>query len=218
MSPIRKTISVRLSESSLQKPSAALTTTVDAAGILALREMYIQRGIKLSIDAILAKVAGRTLTSNRIINSVLEDEVILLRKEVNVGVAVDTPKGLMVPVLRDADTTPLAEMNENLSRMVREARESQLAAPEMTGGTFTITNLGAFGVEQFTPVINPPECCILAIGAIKSEFVPGVDDQPVLRKRFQLTLVFDHRIVDGAPAAKFLRDFKVFAENPLLLI
>ena len=218
MSPLRKTIASRLSESNLEKPCAALTTTADAAGILALRETYKRRDIKLSIDAILAKIAGHTLASHRNINSILVENTIQILRDINVGVAVDTPRGLVVPVLRNADATSLSELNKQLYEMASLAKESLLTASDMSGGTFTITNLGAFGVEQFTPIINPPECCILAVGSIKGEFVPDENDQPVLKKRFQLTLVFDHRIVDGAPAARFLRDFKEYLENPALMI
>ena len=218
MSPARKTIAARLCESNLEKPCAALTTTVDTDGILALRALYSKREIKLSVDAIVAKAAGHALTSHRILNSTLEGDTILVMRDINIGVAVDTDKGLMVPVLRNADTVPLAALNETLARLARDAKESKLTLSDMHGGTFTITNLGAFGVEQFTPIINPPECGILAIGAIKAEFIPDENDQPTLKKRFQMTLVFDHRIADGAPAAKFLRDVKEYIENPLLLV
>ena len=218
MTPVRRTIAARLSESHAQKPCAALTTTVDAGSLLSLREKYKQRGISLSVDAIIAKAAGHVLASHRIINSVLEGETICVKREINVGVAVDTPKGLMVPVLRNADITPLRELHENLSKLAAAAKETGLSASDTAGGTFTVTNLGAFGVEQFTPIINPPECCILAVGAITKEFVPDQNDLPVLQKRFQATLVFDHRIVDGAPAARFLKDLKEHVENPELML
>ena len=218
LSAMRKTIAARLSESNLQKPCAALTTTVNASALLALRELHARRGVKLSVDAILAKTAGHVLKSHRIINSVLEGDVILIKREINVGVAVDTPKGLMVPVLRGAGSAPLVKLAEDLSKLAEDARESRLSARDMSGGTFTITNLGMFGIEQFTPVINPPECCILAIGSIKNECVAGENGTPAFQKRFQMTLVFDHRIVDGAPAARFLKDLKEHLENPELMI
>jgi len=218
MSPMRRAIASRMSESNLQKPCAALTTTAGAEALLALRERYRQRGIPLSIDAILVKIAGRALSLHRNINTVLKGNEILVKRDINVGVAVDTPKGLMVPVIQNADSKTLAEIGENLAVLAVEARESRIAGKDIRGGTFTITNLGMFDIEQFTPVINPPECCILAIGAIKKVFAADENDQPVLKKAFQMTLVFDHRIVDGAPAAKFLKDFKEFVENPELLI
>ena len=218
MTSIRKTIAVKLTESNLQKPSAALTTTIDATNIMKLREIYKQRGVSLSIDVILAKFAGFALTSHPIMNSFLEEDTILIGKDVNIGIAVDTPKGLMVPVLHNVDGATLTELNARFTELVLAAKESRISPSDLIGSTFTITNLGAFGVEQFTPVINPPECCILAMGAIKNEFVPDENNQPVLQKRCHLTLVFDHRIVDGAPAAKFLKDIKEIAENPILLM
>ena len=148
----------------------------------------------------------------------MEGDNFLVKRDINVGVAVDTEKGLMVPVIKNADKKSLLEVSENLAGMVEDAQQSRLAADAMTGGTFTITNLGMFGVEEFAPIINPPECCIMGIGALKKVFVPDENGQPKLTTTFQMTLVFDHRIVDGAPAAKFLRDFREFVEMPELLI
>ena len=141
-----------------------------------------------------------------------------MRRDVNIGVAVDTPKGLLVPVLKQADRKTLAELAQELSVKVEDAQAGRLAAEDMTGGTFTLTNLGMFGVEEFGPIINAPECCILGVGALKKEFVPDENDQPKLITTFKMTLVFDHRIVDGAPAARFLKTLKEFVEMPALLI
>ena len=218
LTPTRKTIAARMSESNLTKPCAALTLTANAEELLALREQYKQKGIKISIDAILARIAGNLLAKHRNINTVLEGDSILVKRDINIGVAVDTPKGLTVAVVKNTDQKPLIMIAEELSRMAGAAQESRLSGDDMTGGTFTITNLGMFGIEQFTPIINPPECCILSVGAIKREFVPDDDGLPMVQSRFQMTLVFDHRIVDGAPAAKFLRDFKELVEMPALML
>jgi pyruvate dehydrogenase E2 component (dihydrolipoamide acetyltransferase) len=218
MTQTRKTIAARMSESNLTKPCAALTLSANAEAMLALREQYRNKGIKISIDAILAKIAGHALAKHRIINSVLEGDSILVKRDINVGVAVDTPKGLTVAVIRNADCKLLAEISDNLNEMAVAAKESRLGPDDMTGGTFTITNLGMFGIEQFTPIINPPECCILSVGAIQRMFVPDQEGLPVVQNRFNMTLVFDHRIVDGAPAAKFLQEIKELAEMPSLLI
>lgn len=218
LTPTRKTIAARMSESNLTKPCAALTLTANAEAILALREQYKQKNIKISIDAILARIAASALLKHRNINTVLEGDDILVKRDINVGIAVDTPKGLTVAVVKNADGKPLIKIAEELTRMSEAAKESRLSGEDMSGGTFTITNLGMFGIEQFTPIINPPECCILSAGAIQREFVPDEAGQPVLQSRFRMTLVFDHRIVDGAPAAKFLRDFKELVEMPALLI
>jgi pyruvate dehydrogenase E2 component (dihydrolipoamide acetyltransferase) len=218
MSATRRTIAARMNESNLTKPCAALTLTANAEALLGLREEYRKKGVKVSIDAILARIAGALLVKHRNINTVLEGDNILVKRDINVGVAVDTPKGLTVAVVKNADGKPLAQIAEELSGMAGAAKESRLSGDDMTGGTFTITNLGMFGIEQFTPIINPPECCILSVGAVKREFVPDEDGLPVVRSRFQMTLVFDHRMVDGAPAAKFLRDLKELVEMPALLL
>lgn len=218
MSPIRRTIAARMTQSTLEKPCVGLNTTADATALLRLRAKYKEKGIKISMDAILAKIAAKALQKHRNINTILEGDNFLVKRDINVGVAVDTEKGLMVPVIKNADKKSLLEVSENLAGMVEDAQQSRLAADAMTGGTFTITNLGMFGVEEFAPIINPPECCIMGIGALKKVFVPDENGQPKLTTTFQMTLVFDHRIVDGAPAAKFLRDFREFVEMPELLI
>lgn len=218
MSGIRRTIAERMTKSTLEKPCVGLNTTADATALLALRNKYKEKGVKVSMDAILAKLAAKALSMHRNINTILEGDNYLVRRDVNVGVAVDTDRGLMVPVVKNADTKGLVDIAEELAEMVADAREARLNPDAMSGGTFTITNLGMFGVEEFAPIINPPECCILGVGALKKVFVPDEAGQPTLTTTFQMTLVFDHRIVDGAPAAKFLRDLKELVEMPELLI
>ncbi len=218
MSPIRKVIAKRMSESNLEKPCAALTLSADVSEFSALRALYKEKGIKVGIDALMAKVVAKALLVHRNINSVLDGDNILIKRDINIGVAVDTAKGLTVPVLKNADVKPLSEMAEEYINLVQDAQDGSLSTDALCGGTFTITNLGMFGIESFTPVINPPECCILALGAIKDEFVPDANGLPVLAKKMQMTLVFDHRIVDGAPAAKFLKLIKDYVECPQLLI
>lgn len=218
MTSIRKTIAARMTASTLEKPCVALVTTADATALLNLRKKYKEKGVKISMDAILAKMAAKALTLHRNINTILEGTDFLVKRDVNVGVAVDTEKGLMVPVVKNADKKSLTEVSENLSAMVEDAQGSRLSAENMSGGTFTITNLGMFGVEEFAPIINPPECCILGVGALKKVFVPDELGNPKLTTTFKMTLVFDHRIVDGAPAARFLKTLKEFVEMPELLI
>lgn len=218
MSAMRKTIAARMTQSVLEKPCVGLVTTADATALLALRNKYKEKGVKISMDAILTKMAAKALSIHRNINTILEGNDLIVKRDVNIGVAVDTEKGLMVPVVKNADFKSLVEVSENLSTMVEDAQASRLGMDAMSGGTFTITNLGMFGVEEFGPIINPPECCILGVGALKKEFVPDENDQPKLTTTFKMTLVFDHRIVDGAPAARFLKTLKEFVEMPELLI
>jgi pyruvate dehydrogenase E2 component (dihydrolipoamide acetyltransferase) len=218
MSPMRKTIAARMSESASTKPSAALTVTADASVILRLRARRAALGSELSVDAILAKIVSLLIRRHPQVNARLEGDDILIGRGVHVGVAVDTPKGLTVVVIRDADKKALVDIAAELAEKGAAAREAKLAEEHMSGGTFTLTNLGMFGIEQFTPIINPPECCILSIGAIRESFVPDAEGRPVSAKVFQMTLVFDHRIIDGAPAARFLRDVKAAVEMPALLL
>jgi pyruvate dehydrogenase E2 component (dihydrolipoamide acetyltransferase) len=137
--------------------------------------------------------------------------------EVNMGVAVATDDGLVVVVLRGAHTQPLHQLSANLLRLAEAARTGRVSPDDLSGGTFTITNLGAFGVEDFTPIINPPEAAILGVGVIAKR--PAVDgDTVVAREQMTLSLTFDHRINDGAPAAAFLRRVKEILEAPYVLL
>ncbi len=132
---------------------------------------------------------------------------------INIGIAVDTDAGLLVPVIRDVPRLTLRQLAARSRELIDRAREGALSAAEMQGGTFTVTNLGPMGIEMFTPLINLPECAILGVGRIQKQVV--VDDkQFVARDRMMLSLTFDHRIVDGAPAARFLQSLGLLIENP----
>lgn len=218
MSGMRKLIASRMSESNIQKPSAALTLTVRADAIVALRVQCKARDITLSYNDILVHVCARALSEHRCINAVLDGDEIKLLRHINIGVAVDSPRGLVVPVIKDADRKSLREVAGEFSSKVLAIKENTIDVGDLGGGTFTITNLGMFEIEQFVPVINPPECCILAVGAMKRGFVPGENDAPLAVTNMKLTLVFDHRIVDGAPAAKFLQSVKNYVECPEMLL
>ena len=218
MSHLRKITAERISESYFGRPVVPLTTSADATAILDLRRRYKEKGIKLSFDAIMAKIAAKALREHPIINAELRDDEIVVYNKVNVGVAVDTEKGLLVPVVKNADRKSLTEIGDNLAELSGKAQEGRLGLDDMSGATFTLTNLGMFGIEHFAPIINVPNCCILSIGAFKDCFVPDETGAPVLKKRFSMTLVFDHRIVDGAPASKFLQCVKEYVEFPSLML
>ncbi len=218
MSRLRKITAERMSESYFGRPVVPLTTSADATAILDLRRRYKEKGIKLSFDAIMAKIAAKALREHPIINAELRDDEIVVYNKVNVGVAVDTEKGLLVPVVKNADRKSLTEIGDNLAELNGKAQEGRLGLDDMSGATFTLTNLGMFGIEHFAPIINVPNCCILSIGAFKDCFVPDETGAPVLKKRFSMTLVFDHRIVDGAPASKFLQCVKEYVEFPSLML
>jgi pyruvate dehydrogenase E2 component (dihydrolipoamide acetyltransferase) len=218
MSHIRKVIARRMSESNLEKPFAALTISARADEIIRLRNKYKQQGINVSFNDILVKITGKALAEHRIINSILDGANIKIMRNINIGVAIDTDKGLMVPVIKNADEKGFLEISSVFTDLVEKARDNKIDPEDLSGGTFTITNLGMYEIEQFTPIINPPECCILAVGAMKKEFVPDESDLPKLVTTMKLTLAFDHRIVDGAPAAKFLQSIKRYIEFPEMMM
>jgi len=218
LSGTRKVIAARMSESNLEKPCAALTLTARADAVIALRERLKARGMQVSYNDILVCVAAKALAIHRDVNAVLDGDEIKRLKSINVGVAVDSERGLLVPVIRNADQKSLMEIAGDFAAKVEAIRENRIGADDLTDGTFTITNLGMFEIEQFVPVINPPECAILAVGAMKREFVPDEEDRPIVVTNMKMTLVFDHRIVDGAPAAKFLQRVKSCVECAELLL
>lgn len=213
----RKVIADKMTDSVLTKPSVALTLHADAGALISWRGKMKESGRDVKYDAMLAAITAKALREFPIINSRIEGGEIHMIDEVNVGIAVDTEKGLMVPVIRDADKKGVAAISSELASRVRQIKDGQADLKAISGGTFTITNLGMFGIEQFDAIINPPECCILAVGAMVKEPVVK-EDEIVIGTRMQLTLVFDHRIVDGAPAAKFLQRIKKLVEDPMELL
>lgn len=218
LTPTRKVIAERMGVSNQEKPSAALIVSVDASEILQLIDTYKQHGKQVGFSAVIALACAKALKAHPMLNARMGDGAIEVLAHVNVGVAVDGPKGLVVPVIRDTDTKSLETVSAELAEKVAAIRENRSNPDDLSGGTFTVTNLGMFGVESFTAVINPPECAILAVGAVRQVFVPDEKGQPTLHKEMKMTLSFDHRIVDGAPAARFLQDVAAFIENPVLMI
>ena len=215
---IRKSIATRLLKSSREKPTSAITISVDAAALISVRGRYKQKGMPLSIDAVLVRTVATALKLHPELNCAFEDDELFTNENVNIGVATDTAIGLFVPVIKDADKKPLAQIGTELAILTRKVMEGDFTPDDITGGTFTITNLGMYGIEEFVPIINPPECAILSAGAITPQFCPDEAGNLVLKKLIKLTLVFDYRIVDGAPAARFLGDIKQFLECPELML
>jgi pyruvate dehydrogenase E2 component (dihydrolipoamide acetyltransferase) len=163
--------------------------------------------LAVSYTAILAEATAKTLVEHSIINSTMEDDSIKVFESVNVGVAVATENGLIVPVIHDTDKKSLKEIDALISELTDKARQGKLTKEELSGGTFTVTNLGMYGVDFFTPIINPPEAAILAMGKITEKPVV-INGQIEVKPTMMLSLSYDHRIVDGAPAAEFLREIK----------
>lgn len=217
----RKTIAERMVRSQQTTAAVTLTAEVDMAEATKLREQasaeWAKAGRpKLNYTDIVVKAAARALREHPRLNSRLVDGEIREARSVNVGVAVALEEGLIVPVVRDADSKPLGEVSAAIRDLADRARRNALSPEEVAGGTFTVTNLGAQGVEIFTPIINWPECAILGVGRIAERAVAragSVEARPTM----WLSLAFDHRIVDGAPAAVFLARVKELLEAPYLL-
>jgi len=206
---IRKTTAERVSLSARTAPHATVTMEVDMTNAVRLRGET-----QTSYTEMLVKAVAKALREQPTMNATLDGEQIKVFEDVNVGVAVATDKGLIVPVIKEADKKSLNEIASALKELIEKAREGKLTKEDVTGGTFTITNLGMYGVDVFIPIINPPETAILGVGRVTEKPVV-VNGQIAIKPVMQLSLSFDHRIVDGAPAAKFLQRVKKILESEL---
>jgi pyruvate dehydrogenase E2 component (dihydrolipoamide acetyltransferase) len=201
---VRKTIAERLRSSLSTTAPVTLTREVDAEALAEARErLKASFTGGLPYDALFVKIVAAALGERPELNAVVEGDAILLLAEIHVGVAVAVRAGLLVPVVRDADKRSLGEVAAEVVALSGRAQAGQLKAEDMVGGTFTITNLGAYGVDAFSPIINPPQAAILGIGRILPRAVVR-DGQIVARRSCTLSLTFDHRVTDGAPAARLL--------------
>ena len=216
----RKTIARRLTEA-WTAPVFQLGVSVDMTEALALREQLVARlaegASKPTVNDILTKLAAVALTRHRAVNAVFTDETIQRFPNAHVAIAVAAPNGLVVPVIRDADRRTIQEIAEARADLVSRARSGKLKLADLEGGTFTISNLGMFGVEQFVAVLNPPQVAILAVGAVKDSAVV-VDGEIDIAPLLQLTLTCDHRAIDGAEGADFLRTLVALVEQPALAL
>ena len=209
LSGVRKVVAERLSYSARTVVPVTITAEADATRLMAMKE----RQSHVGFTAFGVKAAAKALRSHSEVNSTIENDEITSYQDVNVAVAINTDQGLVAPVIRNADRLSLQEISSAIDDLARKATENALGIDELTGGTFTVSNLGAYDVESFAPVINPPQCAILGLGRIGYKAVAHGHDV-VSRPTTTLTLVFDHRIIDGVPAAKFLRDIKQHLEDP----
>jgi pyruvate dehydrogenase E2 component (dihydrolipoamide acetyltransferase) len=208
---IRKTAAERVTLSAKTAPHSTITMEADMTNATRLREEK-----QVSYTDILVKAVAKALAEHSIVNSSLDREQIKIFEDINIGVAVATEKGLVVPVIHNANKKSLKEVASTLNDLIEKARTSKLSKEELTGGTFTITNLGMFGVEIFTPIINPPETAILGVGKMVEKPVV-VNKEIAVKPMMYLSLSYDHRVIDGAPAAQFLQKIKQYLENPYLL-
>ena len=221
LSGIRKIIAERMTMSLQTNASVTLHTEVDATTLVELRNLFNEelqeREESLTYTDLLVKIVAIALREHPRLNATLTDEGIQLLQDINIGVAVALEDGLVVPVVRNADKIGLSDTSEQIKVLAEKARNNQLTPGELQGGTFTITNLGNSGIDAFTPIINPPEAGILGVGRIVKKPIVH-NDEIVIRNMLSLSLTFDHRIIDGSPAAQFLQSVSQYIQNPYLML
>jgi len=218
VSQMRKTIARRLGESKFSAPHFYLTIEIDMDNAISARNsINAIEGVKISFNDLVIKAVAGALKKHPKVNSSWLTDKIRYNEHVNIGVAVAVEEGLLVPVVRFADGKTLSQISAEVRVFATKAKEKKLQPQDWEGSTFTISNLGMFGIEEFTAIINPPDACILAVGGIKQ--VPVVKNgQIVPGSTMKVTLSCDHRVVDGATGAAFLQTFKNYMENPVVLL
>jgi pyruvate dehydrogenase E2 component (dihydrolipoamide acetyltransferase) len=219
LSEMRRTIARRLSSSIGPVPHFFLTVDIDMERAAQLRQSLLEMepDLKISFNDIIIKVAAASLIQHPAVNASFQEKAIRYYDNADIGVAVAIEDGLITPVIRSADQKPIGEIAREVRELAERARNKRLRPEEYTGASFSISNLGMFGIDQFTAVINPPEAAILAVGAIESKVVVR-DNQMTMRQMMNVTMSCDHRVIDGATGAKFLQTFKKILENPLYML
>jgi pyruvate dehydrogenase E2 component (dihydrolipoamide acetyltransferase) len=221
LSPMRRTIGRRMNESKTQAPHFYITMDVDMDAAMALRaelNAMLPEEAKISVNDLMIKAAAVALQEFPNLNASFAGEAVHVHNRVNIGIAVAREAGLLTTVIKDCDKKSLAQIAADAKELVTRAREGRMQADDMIGGTFTLSNLGMFGVDDFVAIINPPQAAILALGAVQR--VPVVSDDGTLAvgTRMKATISADHRVTDGAEAARFLQTFQAALEQPLRLV
>ncbi|MCB9159416.1 MAG: 2-oxo acid dehydrogenase subunit E2 [Caldilineaceae bacterium] len=220
VSRVRRLIAQRMVAGTQTTAPVTLTTEADATELVKLREhlraVFAPRNKALpAYNDLLIKLTAHALQAHPALNATWDEETIHQWHDVHIGLAVDTDDGLVVPVVRDAHVRSVGQIAAQTADLIARAQARRLQPDELQGGTFTITNLGMYGIDAFTPIIALPQCAILGVGRIQAR--PAVvDDQIVPRRLMALSLTFDHRVVDGGPAARFLNTVREFVEEPAL--
>ena len=218
VSQMRKTIARRLGESKFSAPHFYLTMEIDMDNaVQARKDINETSEVRISFNDLVVKAAAVALRKHPSINSSWFGDKITYHQDINVGVAVSVPDGLLVPVVRDTDLKSLSMINQEVKELAGKAKSKKLSMEEMSGNTFTISNLGMFGIDEFTAIINPPDACIMAVGGIIEKPVVK-NGEIVVGKTMKVTLSCDHRVVDGASGAEFLQTFKSMLEQPVRLL
>lgn len=215
---MRKVIAERMCQSQREMAQTNHKIKVDASELVRIREANKERGIKISYNDIIVKMVSKVLREFPMMNSSLTEDGIVMKEYVNMGIAVAVENGLIVPVIKDSDLLSIEHIRDKSAELIEKTKTGGLETSDYTGGTFTISNLGMFDIDEFVAIINPPEAGILAIG--KMEYVPVVKNKTDIEIKpvIKFTLSYDHRIVDGADAAKFLSRVKQLIENPYLAL
>lgn len=216
LSQMRKTIAERMS-SSWEAPHVYLRSEVIVDNLLDIKSNLQQDGLKISFTNLIAYSVVKALEDFPKMNAYFKDNQILLQEDINLGIAVATEKGLVVPVIDKTGELDLKELNKKINNKVKDAKNNKLTLEDFKGGTFTISNLGMYGINEFTAILNPPEVGILAVGKTTEKLVKK-EKNIVTQNIIKLTLGIDHRVIDGAVGAKFLDKLKAYIENPALML
>ena len=216
---MRRTIAKRLVTSLGPVPHFFLTTEIEMDRAAEMRKGIneLDLELKISVNDIIVKVAAAALMQNPQVNASFQDKIVRYYEQADIGVAVAIDEGLITPIVRAADQKSLSEIASEVRDLAGRARDRKLKPEEYLGATFSVSNLGMFGVDEFTAIINPPEAAILAVGAMTPKPVVR-NNEIVIRQMMRVTMSCDHRVVDGATGAKFLQTFKKILENPLFLV
>jgi pyruvate dehydrogenase E2 component (dihydrolipoyllysine-residue acetyltransferase) len=223
LTPMRRVIGKRMVESKSQIPHFYLQVELDAGPMLQLRSqanksLGVSSGGKLSINDFVLKACVETLRRVPQVNSSFSDNGILRYKHVHLGFAVSMEEGLITPIIRNAENKSLRQISVEAKELSERARARKLKPDEYQGGTFTVSNLGGFGIDSFQAIINPPQAAILAVGGVISKPVVDSHNQIVVGHRLAVTLCCDHRVLDGATGAHFLQELRKLIENPTLML
>jgi pyruvate dehydrogenase E2 component (dihydrolipoamide acetyltransferase) len=221
LSRVQQLIARRLTESKQTIPHFYVSSEVDMTDILAMRQILNanvgEEGVKITVNDLIIKACALALEKFPEVNSSIKGDSFVRYKRINVGMAVDAPTGLVVPVIRDANTKGVRSIARESKALIAKARNNKLAPADLEGGTFSVSNLGMMDASNFIAVINPPQAAILAIAATRKQFVP-IDGQPVIRDMMTMTMSSDHRIISGATVARFLQEVKRLLQTPYSLL
>lgn len=221
LSRVRLLIARRLTESKQTIPHFYVSSEIDMTDALVLRQTFNatagEDGVKVTVNDLIVKACALALEKFPEVNSAIKEDQLIQYKHINVGIAVDVPSGLVVPVIRDTNNKGVRSIAREAKALISKARENKLAPVDLEGGTFSVSNLGMMDVSEFIAVINPPQSAILAIASTKKQFVP-IDGQPVIRDLMTVTMSADHRILYGAAIARFLQEVKRLLQNPYSLL